>query len=331
MRRYYIRQKIKAAAAFLTILILLPYIVSVFVNGTDTSADVRNELYTVQVNVPEKGDKDNPEKLEWTEYLTGVLAAEMISGSMMETLKAQAVLIRTNIYRELSRGEKVLDLDYLTISEMQEKWGTEKFEEEYSRCVNAVKETDNIVLIYEKTYPWLPFHLSSSGMTRSAEEVLGTEEYPYLKGKECPSDKEADEEIQTLTFSYEQIQKKCRDFLVAADGEKEAKAGFTFKDFKICSRDKAGYVAKLQIGTTVCTGDQFRDALSLPSGNFTLSDGGKDLIITTTGNGHGLGMSLWTANEMAEEGKDWEEILEFFFEGTSVKKDASESDLLLEE
>ena len=38
MRRYYIRQKMKSLGAFLIILILFPYIVSVFVNGTDIRA-----------------------------------------------------------------------------------------------------------------------------------------------------------------------------------------------------------------------------------------------------------------------------------------------------
>ena len=35
MKRYTIEQKFKSAAAFLVILILFPYIVSVFVNGVD--------------------------------------------------------------------------------------------------------------------------------------------------------------------------------------------------------------------------------------------------------------------------------------------------------
>lgn len=39
-------------------------------------------------------------------------------------------------------------------------------------------------------------------------------------------------------------------------------------------------------------------------------------------------MSLWTANEMAKEGKTYEEILNFFFEGTSLKNDVQESDLI---
>lgn len=50
--------------------------------------------------------------------------------------------------------------------------------------------------------------------------------------------------------------------------------------------------------------------------------------ITTTGIGHGLGMSQWTANEMAKEGSSWEEILQFFFEGTTVNREIQETELL---
>ena len=98
--------------------------------------------------------------------------------------------------------------------------------------------------------------------------------------------------------------------------------------FEIKSKDSAGYVSELEIGETVCTGDQFRDALSLPSSAFSLNESGKDDIkITTTGKGHGLGMSLWTAEQMAEEGKDCEEILSFFFEGTELRKDIQETEI----
>ena len=41
-----------------------------------------------------------------------------------------------------------------------------------------------------------------------------------------------------------------------------------------------------------------------------------------------MGMSLWTANEMAKEGKSYEEILSFFFEGATLKNDVQESDLI---
>ena len=56
---------------------------------------------------------------------------------------------------------------------------------------------------------------------------------------------------------------------------------------------------------------------------FSFSEDGDALKITTTGKGHGLGLSLWTANEMAKEGKSYGEILSFFFEGTSLKDDVA--------
>ena len=51
-------------------------------------------------------------------------------------------------------------------------------------------------------------------------------------------------------------------------------------------------------------------------------------MITVTGNGHGLGMSQWTANEMAKAGNTYDQILQFFFEGTVINKDIQETELI---
>ena len=168
----------------------------------------------------------------------------------------------------------------------------------------------------------------------SAAEVLGTDEYPYIAVRECPYDKDADGEIRVFTFSYDEIQELCRDFLVAAADSEQAGKGYSFADFEIKAYDSAGYVSQLRIGDTICTGDQFRDALSLPSSAFSFSEvqagkdgAGDEMKITTTGNGHGMGMSLWTAGKMDEEGKTYEEILSFFFEGTELRKDLQETEL----
>lgn len=328
MRRYYIEQKLKSAAAFLIILILLPYIVSVFVSGTGVRADRKEEETYVQVKTEDARGEIQTEELGWTEYLVGILAEDLPRDTEHEAVKAQAVLVRTSLYQTLSKEDKTLESDYLTRMEMQEKWGLSDYQEIYDSYVQAVEETDNLVLWYGDGYPWVPFHQSSNGMTRSAEEVTGSKDYPYIAAKECPLDKEAEDEIQVFSFGYSEIQEKCRDFLVAAEGEDEARQGYSFEDFEIQSRDSSGYVQKLRIGKTVCTGDQFRDALSLPSSDFSFSEDGNKMKITTSGKGHGLGMSLWTANEMAKEGKTCEEILNFFFEGTSLKNDEQESDLI---
>lgn len=332
MDRYTIEQKMKSAAAFLVIIILLPYIISVFVNGAD-AASGEGSVFYVKVKVPDTEEADGIAEIGWTDCLAGILAKEVPEDFGEEAMKAQAVVIRTQIYRELeSSGDKILTLERMTLEEMKKQWGQEKALDYYNKYIRAVEQTDDTVLMYGDGYAWTPFHQSSSGMTRSAAEVMGTEEFPYVAVRECPDDKEADNEIQVFTFSYEEIQAACRDFLVAADDGEQAEKGYTFADFEIQEYDSAGYVSRLRIGDTVCTGDQFRDALDLPSSCFSFSElregkAGSGIKITTAGNGHGLGMSLWTAEKMDEDGSTYEEILSFFFEGIELRKDIQETEL----
>lgn len=332
MDRYTIEQKMKSAAAFLVIIILLPYIISVFVNGAD-AASGEGSVFYVKVKVPDTEEADGIAEIGWTDCLAGILAKEVPEDFGEEAMKAQAVVIRTQIYRELeSSGDKILTLERMTLEEMKKQWGQEKALDYYNKYIRAVEQTDDTVLMYGDGYAWTPFHQSSSGMTRSAAEVMGTEEFPYVAVRECPDDKEADNEIQVFTFSYEEIQAACRDFLVAADDGEQAEKGYTFADFEIQEYDSAGYVSRLRIGDTVCTGDRFRDALDLPSSCFSFSElregkAGSGIKITTAGNGHGLGMSLWTAEKMDEDGSTYEEILSFFFEGTELRKDIQETEL----
>lgn len=300
MRYYAMKRRLKLAGAILIILLFLPYILSVFINGKrfqDHTLQDENEIY-----VMEKLMQDMPENYE------------------LEALKAQAVLIRTSLYRELeAAGNKTVSENSDLQKELQQNQSGIKSKTSYEKYNEAVTATQNQVLYYNESLAWTPFHRSSDGMTRTASEVLGTEEFPYLVSKECPLDKAAEDETQVHTFEYSQIQKLCRDFLEAAEDQESAEKGYSFEDFEIQSVDTAGYVQELRIGNTICTGDQFRDALSLPSSAFSFYESTKGLKITTTGNGHGLGMSQWTANEMAKDGSTYEEILAYFFEGTEVE------------
>lgn len=328
MNRYIVKQKLRSFFAFLIILILFPYIVSVFANGADARIGSGENVSYVTVRTEDADGRKQISKIKWTDYLAGILAREMPADYETEALKAQAVLIRTSLYRELENSEdKILSEDYMSTEEMETRWSKNVFEQYYKTYTDAVKATDDMVLFYKDTYAWTPFHQSSCGMTRSAEEVTGSKEYPYLKVKECPLDKEADDEIHIYTFDYDEVLRKCRDFLVAEEEEK-AEEGYSFTDFEIQETDSAGYVSRLRIGQTTCTGDQFRDAMGLSSSAFSFSEKDDDLQITATGNGHGLGMSQWTANEMAKEGSTCEDILTFFFEGTVINTEIQETELL---
>lgn len=312
---YKIMQKIKMAGAFLIILILLPYVVTVCIHGKNADTQSSEFVFCVKVRLGEEGEV---QEIPWETYLTGVLAKEISWQEEEDFLKAQAVLLRTKVYQTLEESEdKILTEEYLTKKDIEEKLGVIDGRQYYEKLLQAVKDTGNQVLFYNDTYAWTPFHYSSNGTTRSAQEVMKTEEYPYIKIRECPLDKGAEEEIKVVTFTYQEVQKKCQSFLVAVS-EENAEKTYQYEDFKIISYDSAGYVNEMQIGETTCTGDQFRDALSLQSSAFTMKDKNGKLQITMVGRGHGLGMSQWTARKMAQEGSTYEEILQFFFEGTTL-------------
>ena len=266
-----IRNKIKLFFAFLIILFLLPYIISVFINGK---------------NAVQGADSDNA-----SVYLAEMLAGETDGGCEIEALKAQAVVLRTELYRTEKEKQTLLD-KCLTQTQMKKKWGT-KYEENLKKCQQAAQETKGIVLWYHETFAWTPFHQSSNGKTRDVQEVLGNADYPYITAKECPLDK-------------------------AAEEQKKAENGYGYEDFEIQEWDSSGYVRKMRIGETICTGDQFRDALKLPSSSFSFYESPHGLKIATVGKGHGFGMSQWTAQEMAKDGKNYEEILQYFYEGTEL-------------
>lgn len=318
MGQHYIRQKAKSFGSFLIILILLPYIMAVFINGGNIKAIGKDKGAYVRVRLPSGEKKEQITDISWEEYFIGVLAKEMSPDYKEEALKAQAVLIRTNLYQALDVSEdNILANSYLNMEELAKKWGSKEFDKNYKKLKNAMSDTENQVLFYNEAYAMVPFHQSSNGKTRSAKEVLGSDEYPYLVMRECPQDKEAEDEMYVYNMEYKEIQSKCQSFLVAVDKE-NAKKTFNFADFEIQEYDEAGYVSKMRIGDTICTGEQFREALSLASSAFTLQDASENLRITTMGKGHGLGMSQWTANEMAKAGKTYEEILQNFFDGTNL-------------
>lgn len=350
MRQRATWQKLKTFGSFCLIMLLLPYIVTVFVHGKDfESLGKKEEVYvnvkrpkapsvlsqlesrsgTVETsaaeNVSGAGNVGTDREAEteivqvpWEEYFIGIMGKEISADAEIELLKAQAVLLRTKLYQELDAQEqKVLEEEYLTRRELEEKAGTSEADSYYENLVRAMHETENQVLLYQDTYALAPFHQSSNGRTRSAQEALGVDHCPYLAVRECPLDKEADDEMQISTFEYKDIQSKCQSFLVAV-AEEEANKTIQFSDFEIISHDSAGYVQQMRIGETVCTGDQFRDALSLTSSAFSIKDTEGKLQITTMGKGHGIGLSQWTAQKMAKAGDSYEKILQFFFEGTAL-------------
>ena len=295
------RHKFKQFGYYLIIIVLLPYVITVFINGPSitTSSHVDGTYVKVKLDenqmAEDSGGEGNVIELPIEDYCIGIIAKEVLPEYEKEMLKAQAVLVRTDVYRRIEQegSDTVLNEPFWTQKQMEKAWGVTKYSRYYNKLRNAWRDTEGQVLMYEGKLAKTPFFRLSNGSTRDGKEVLG-EEYPYLKIMECPMDIEAEEQIQTVTMED--------------------------MDAEVKECDTAGYVLSVQVGKEEVSGEEFRTNYHLASSCFTLQKYNGKLRITTRGVGHGLGMSQNTANQMAKNGREYEEILEEFFQDTDMKE-----------
>lgn len=284
-------QNIKRWGCYLVIIVLLPYIITVFLNGSavTTSANVDESYIKV-----EHEEKETEMSIE--EYCIGRLAKEIPISYDREALKAQAVLVRTTVYDQIreSGSSAVLPDEFWTTEDMRKQWGAGKYNSNYDKLKDVWKETEGQVLMYGDKPANVPYCRLTNGNTRDGKEVLGAGDYPYLKIKECPLDIESKEQMQTVII--EEL------------------------DAEVTASDTAGYVLSVRVGGETVSGEEFRKTYRLASSCFTLQNYDGKMRITTRGVGHGLGLSQYTAKRMAENGSTYEEILAYFFEGTEVKE-----------
>ncbi len=313
------RQKFKQFGYYLIIIVLLPYVITVFINGPSiaTSSHVDGTYVKVRLGESQALDGERGElkeaesagddgdsgsdteggiaELPIEDYCIGIMAKEVLPDYDKEMLKAQAILVRTDVYRRIEKegSDMVLEDSFWTQKEMEKAWGVTRYSRYYNKLRSAWRDTEGQVLMYDGKPAMTPFFRLSNGSTRDGKEVLG-KGYPYLKITECPFDIEAEEQIQTVTLED--------------------------MDAEVEKCDTAGYVLSVRVGKEKVSGEEFRTNYHLASSCFTLQKYNGKLRITTRGVGHGLGMSQNTANELAKAGRNYEEILEEFFTDTEIKE-----------
>ena len=272
-------------------IILLPYIITVFINGPAvlTGAEVGEEYLFVEVDGKSR-------EIPVEEYAIGILAREIPVTYEKEALEAQAVMLRTRMYKQITEEGKtsIFTDKYFEEKEMKKQWGRVKYEEYRAALRDVWQSTEGQVLTYGDVLITTPFHQLSNGRTRSGNEVFGSEGYPYLQIRECPKDVEAIDQTQTMLIEK--------------------------GDYEVISTDSAGYVLRIREGERTITGEEFRQEKGLASACFALQEYEDKIRVTTQGNGHGIGLSQNMANEMAKEGKTHEEILAYFFADTVIRE-----------
>ncbi|MGE4276302.1 MAG: stage II sporulation protein D [Lawsonibacter sp.] len=261
-------------------------------------------------------------ELTMEDYLWGVVAAEMPASFEEEALKAQACAARTyTVIQQNSATEKHPDADictdstccqaYVERAAAEARWGlnAEAYEEKITR---AIEETDGLGILYQGQPIQALFFSSAAGKTVDAVEVWGNS-VDYLKSVDSI---EGDEVPNYHTQAVLTTQQVKEDVLAAYPGADLS--GDPSGWFGEATRDEGGTVSSILVGGVTLTGSQVRTLFALRSATFTVTLEGGNFTFNVTGYGHGVGMSQYGANAMAEEGKTFQDILTWYYTGTQV-------------
>ncbi len=252
------------------------------------------------------------------EYLTGVVAAEMPVSFEPEALKAQAVAARSYLQRAIASpkhdGADICSSSaccqaYLSSEELKAGWG-DSYDEYLEKISAAVSATDGEYLSYDGQPALTAFHSSSDGATEDAAAIWS--EVPYLKSVSSP---ETEESVPELTSRVESSELDFRDTILYLKPEADMTGAASDWVGEI-SRSASGRVADIIIGGVSFTGSELRTLFSLRSTDFELEYTGGKFVFTVHGYGHGVGMSQYGANTMAESGADYRDILSHYYPGT---------------
>ncbi len=274
------------------IMLILPINISLFVSD---SADTEKK---------EKKVLDS--EIEW--QVLHELAAVIPVEYEEETLKAQAVILRTNI---LADGEQLQEFPLLFT--YKEKWGNQ-YNENCEKLLRVVTETEGMYLVNEGAYVRTSYFRLSNGSTRNAAECLG-KKYTAFTAKKCGNDLLSEEFVWKKEVGKQQFFTK----LVSMTGEQMTVDAWEKTEITY-ARDSAGYVLSVSFGSIRIGGEIFRQAFFLPSSDFTISCENDTIFITTRGIGNGIGFCQYGANEMAKEGKNFLELLNYFFTNIAISK-----------
>lgn len=258
------------------------------------------------------------------DYVTGVVAAEMPAEFRLEALKAQAIAARTFIVRRLAASDTsgvpsgtadvtdtVSHQVFIPPDQVKSEWTRLGKAKEWEKLQQAVRESRDAVMTYQGKAITASFFSTSNGYTENAEDVWGNA-VPYLQSVDSPWDKNlAPGFEQTVTMKRNEILQKLNLDAIPVTAQKDGSW------MEVLSTTKGHRIKEMQIAGETFNGPEVRKLLGLRSSQFSWKAVGDEVQITTYGYGHGVGMSQWGANGMAQEGHTATQILKHYYTGIS--------------
>lgn len=249
-------------------------------------------------------------------YLPMMLCREIPWDYEEEMLKAQAVLIRSSLYLRLENKE----LDQNELKENLENYKNnsqkEQYQMAYKRMEKAVNATKGQVISYQGEICSGVFHRVSAGQTREGSEVLQDTKMSFLKSVDSSQDIQSEDYLHGHYFTEEAL----KDRLLEIYPDIELSDQPLTEQIVVEKRDSQEYILEIRVGSVTVPGEEFRNNLELSSSNFTVQNLDGKIRFLCKGLGHGLGLSQYGGNELAKEGKTYEQIIFTYFPDVILKK-----------
>lgn len=175
--------RLKSIILWLIVVFLtIPYGVTYLISGSEMNLQKKQDNKEIEVVI-----NNEVKNIELGEYVIGVVANEIPTDFSLEAIKAQVVIVRTRLQRDLEREDDIT-YTYLNYEQIIQKWRFMDIADVMRNLEAAVSETSGLVLKYEGELIIAPYHYSNDGATISGEEGFGSNGYPYLQSVECGLD-----------------------------------------------------------------------------------------------------------------------------------------------
>ena len=264
---------------------------------------------TIRVN---QTSKNQIVEVDLEDYVRGVIAGEMPISFDIEALKAQAVAARTYAVRRINKNKQydvvdtVMNQVYLDNDTLKKRWNS-NYDKYISKINEAVSSTRGEYVDYNGNYADTLFFSTSVGNTENSEEIFGTK-VAYLQSVSSEWDKEVSPVYEEKNvFTRETFCKKlnlndCSKIYVT-----------------VLNETSTGRIKNIKINNKQFTGSEVAYYLGVRSNYFYISIENNNVVVLTRGFGHGVGMSQYGAEGMANNGYSYKEILEHYYKGTTIK------------
>lgn len=272
-------------------------------------------------------DEDKVVEMDFTEYIKGVVAAEMPANFHDEALKAQAVAARSYILTRMLGYERdgtppehngaitctshTHCQAWLSKEKANARWGPDWADTYWAKISKNVEATRGIVMTYNGEPVNAVFHSTSSGKTENSKDVWGGD-VPYLVSVDSPGDELSPKYQSVKQINIDEFKQKIQDAYPSAawnEGDELIES---------IARSDAGGIISLTTGGITLKPTELRNLFELPSANVEFHIEENTVTMNTRGNGHGVGMSQYGANYLASQGMDYINILKTYYTGVEV-------------